>query len=249
MSPRPKGMKTEVARDKKLRGHRAEEEFAGRVGGEVYRRGGRKKDVRDRHGDFYSVKAGEKKWQIFLYAESRFLGDAVFQALNGIGDVFVRCLRAFPPEHSEYLRDKPRFKEALKAPMRELRETLARPVKLKAFLKESLFADGVDYLAVKDGGKFHVFHADDALNLLSQMSAENSRRRGHGQTDCQKVVFKREGKTMGEIEIRTDKDNYRRAKFWMSKPLTLEWMRAGVPAAPDSRPGIMTYGKAKNAGV
>ena len=248
MSPRLKGMETEAAREKKLQGHRAEGEFAERIGGEVYRRGGRKKDVRDKHGDFYSVKAGEKKWQIFLYAESRFLEDPVFQALNGIGDVFVRCLRAFPPSHAEYERDKPRFKEALKTPMRKLREVLARPVKLKAFLKESLFADGIDYLAVKDGEDFHVFHASDALDLLSRMTAENSQKRGRGQTDCQKTVFKWEGKTVGEIEIRTDRDNYRLVKFWMSKPLTLGLLRTNIAAAVDSRPGILTYGKAKGAG-
>ena len=249
MSPRLKGMETAAAREKKLQGHRAEGEFAALVGGEVYKRGARKKDVRDRHGDFYSVKAGEKKWQIFLYAESRFRDDVVFQALNGVGDVFVGCLRAFPPAHAEYASDKPRFKEALKAPMRELRGVLSRPLKLKAFLKESLFADGIDYLAVKDGAAFHIFHSAEVLDVLGKMTAENSQRRGRGQTDCQKVVFKREGKTIGEIEIRTDRDNYRLAKFWMSKPLTLELLRASIPAVPDSRPGILTYGKAKGAGL
>lgn len=256
MSPRPKGMETADAREKKLQGHRAEEEFAERIGGEVYKRGARKKDVRDRHGDFYSVKAGEKKWQIFLYAESRFRGDVVFQALNGIGDVFIDCLRAFPSAHSEYAADKPRFKEALKEPMRALREILSRPLKLKAFLKESLFADGIDYLAVKDGEVFHVFHSVEVLNVLGKhLTAENSRRQGRGQVDCQKVVFKRKGetgdkmKTIGEIEIRTDRSNYRLVKFWMHKPMTLDLLRANIPAVADSRPGILTYGKAKGAGI
>ena len=243
-------MEPEAARKVRRQGHRAEKEFAAVIGGEVYNRVNvRKKDARDRHGDFYSVKAGEKKWQIFLYAEARFRDDAVFQALNGIGDIFVDCLRAFPPEHPEYERDKPRFKEALKSPMRELREVLSRPAKLKLFLKESLFADGIDYLAVKDGGLFHIFHATDVLNVLAKMTAENSQKRGRNQTDCQKVVFKWEGKTVGEIEIRADPKNYRKAKLWMSRPKTLELLRANIPAAADPRPGILTYGKAKGAGI
>lgn len=249
MGPRLKGMATEDAREKKLQGHRAEAEFAVLIGGEVYKRGGRKKDARDRHGDFYSVKAGDKKWQIFLYAESRFLTDAVFRALNGLGDVFVRCLRAFPPTHAEYAQDKPRCKVALQAPMRELREILARPVKLKAFLQEALFADGIDYLAVKDGAEFHVFHRADALAVLGRMTAENSRKRGRGQADCQKTVFKWAGRTVGEIEIRTDRDNYRLAKFWMSKPLTLGLLRDNIAEVADARPGLRTYGKAKGAGI
>ena len=248
-APRPKGMETADAREKKRQGHRAEKEFAEAIGGRVYdRRSGRKKDVYDIHGDSYSVKAGEQKWQIFLYSKKRFLEDPVFQALNGIGDALIRCLDAFPDKHAKYERDKKRFKEALKIPMRELQRILAPRIKLKAFLKEALFADGVDFFAIKDKGVFCVFRASDTLEVLSRMKVENSHARGVGQTDCQKVVFKRGDKTIGEIEIRTDESNYRSAKFWMSKALTLEWLREEIPETKSKRPAVMFHEKSRKAG-
>ena len=233
MSPRLKGMETADAREKKLQGHRAEAEFAALIGGKVYARGGgRKKDVYDKNGDHYSVKAGAKKWQIFLYSRKRCMEDEIIQALNGMGDALVRCLDAFPETHAEYEGDKPRFKEALKAPMRRLRDILSRRVKLTAFLKEALFTDGIDYLAVKDGEAFHVFPAKGVLREMSAMRAENSEKRGKNQTDCQKVVFKRDDKTVGEIEIRTDPTNYRAVKFWMDRRIVLKWMLdANIPGA------------------
>lgn len=73
-----------------------------------------KKDVIDRSGDLYSVKSGEKKWQVFLYGRNRFQKDDTFCVMNGIGDLLIACIDAFPATFAEYEADKAVAKERLR---------------------------------------------------------------------------------------------------------------------------------------
>ena len=65
-----------------------------------------KKDVIDLSGDAHSLKSGQKKWQIFLYTKDRFINDPGFGAMNGIGDILIRCIDSFPKKYSDYTGDK-----------------------------------------------------------------------------------------------------------------------------------------------
>jgi len=62
----------------------------------------------------------------------------------------------------------------------------------------------------------------DVVKVLSEkISVENSKARQKGQIDDQKVVFKVDKRTIGEIEMRNDSDvHYREVKFWLNKDKT-----------------------------
>lgn len=49
-----------------------------------------KKDVIDLEGRSYSVKSGEKKWQIFLYGKTRFEGNYVFKGMRNDSEIHYR---------------------------------------------------------------------------------------------------------------------------------------------------------------
>ncbi|MEO0257689.1 MAG: hypothetical protein ABIM74_10415, partial [candidate division WOR-3 bacterium] len=91
---RKRAMSSERAREVRRRGHDDAREFAFYLGiGKEYRRDLRaKKDVIDSDGRSYSVKSGEKKWQIFLYGKRRFEEDYTFRGMNGIGAILVECI-------------------------------------------------------------------------------------------------------------------------------------------------------------
>lgn len=75
----------------KLQGHKDAQEFAELLGvGKEFKSDLKaKKDVIDSEGYSYSVKSGEKKWQIFLYSKKRFEEDYTFKGMNGIGEIIV----------------------------------------------------------------------------------------------------------------------------------------------------------------
>lgn len=127
-----------------------------------------KKDVIDQSGDAHSVKSGEKKWQIFLYGRGRFENDEAFGVMNGIGDLLIDCIDAFPETYSEYQRDKTTSKELLQTPMVRLAEKLQDKRRLKAFLGKSLFNGGeVNYLTVKQDDVFHIFLNKDVVQVFA----------------------------------------------------------------------------------
>src|SRR5690349_3170262 len=72
-----------------------------------------KKDVIDPSGDAHSVKSGKAKWQIFLYGKSRFQSDDGWRVMDGIGELLVNCIDAFPPTYTEYQATKLSSKEHL----------------------------------------------------------------------------------------------------------------------------------------
>ena len=106
-----KAMTSEKASYVKRKGHEDAREFAELLGiGKEYKSEPQaKKDVIDLEGHSYSVKSGEKKWQIFLYSKTRFETDYTFRGMNGIGDLLLKCifnLLKSKIEQSQYIKDK-----------------------------------------------------------------------------------------------------------------------------------------------
>lgn len=216
-------MSSERASFVKLQGHRDAVEFAQLIGlkADYSNDLQAKKDVIDLSGDSYSVKSGEKKWQIFLYGRRRFEDDYAFQAMNGIGQLLLNCINSFPDHFNEYKENKMIYKEKLKEPMTELKNRLQEKRRLAAFINKAMFNGGeVNYLSIKDGSKFHVFSSVDVVRILAEnLTVENSYAKTEKQVDRQKVIFKKQ-KTFGEIEMRNDSEkHYRQVKFWFDKKL------------------------------
>ncbi|WDU82382.1 hypothetical protein [Caloramator sp. Dgby_cultured_2] len=122
-----KAMTSEKASKVKRQGHEDAREFAGVLGiaQEFIYEPQAKRDVVDTEGYAYSVKSGEKKWQIFLYGKSRFESDYDFNA-SPLGDLFLECINCFPESYDEYKKNKLKCKENLKKPMRRLCEELSK---------------------------------------------------------------------------------------------------------------------------
>jgi hypothetical protein len=195
------------------------------------------------------VKSGEKKWQIFLYSRTRFETDYTFMAMNGLGKLFLKCIDSFPENRSEYLKNKKTYKEKLQEPMRELCQRLKEKRLLAAFIDKSMFNSGeVDFFVIKEGEIFHVFWSREVVDTLTDnFEVENSKARGRGQFDDQKVVFKVSGKTCGEIEMRNDSEvHYREVKFWLDKKLTFDLLTSQITRKRKLSERITLYGKAIN---
>lgn len=228
MTEKKKAMRSERASYVKRQGHADAREFAEIMGmHDAIFSPTAKKDVADRYGNSFSVKSGEKKWQIFLYGKTRFTENFEFKD-RAIGRYFIYCIDAFPENREEYLSNKTKYKMRLQEPMKALCELLSERPTLEWFLNKSLFnSNEVNYLVIKEGGAFHVFDSTEVVRVIaSSVIVENSKARQRGQMDDQKVVFRiKEGdkqKTLGEIEMRNDSDiHYREVKFWMSKSVTL----------------------------
>ncbi len=227
-----RSMSSEKASYVKRQGHKDALEFALLLGlKKDYQNDLRaKKDVIDNSGYSYSVKSGEKKWQIFLYSASRFKNDILFQNFNGLGNLLLDCLNVFPDDRKKYLLNKEYFKMRLADKILNLKNFLEKPAKLKGFISLSFFnGNEVDFLVIKHNNTFHVFSANDVVRILSEkIKIDTSHKRQKGQFDHQKVVFKIQDKTgklktIGEIEVRNDSDShYKELKFWMSKSLCFQ---------------------------
>jgi len=247
--PKKKAMTSEKASFVKRKGHEDAREFAEilGIGREFKSDPTAKKDVIDSEGYSYSVKSGEKKWQIFLYGKSRFLKDFTFKSMNGLGDIFLQCIDSFPESRDDYLKDKRKYKEKLKKPMRKLCKKLQHRRLLAGFIDKSIFNSGeVNFLVVKDDGRFYIFWGEDVVNVLSQnLEIENSKAKTKGQLDDQKVVFKYLGKTIGEIEMRNDSDiHYREVKFWLGKSQTLNLLISKIIPSKKVSEKLILYGNA-----
>jgi hypothetical protein len=249
--PKKKAMTSEKASFVKKRGNADAGEFAEvlGIGKEFKSDPTAKKDVIDSEGYSYSVKSGEKKWQIFLYGKTRFLTNFTFKSMNGLSEIFLECIESFPESRGDYLKDKRRYKENLKEPMRKLCQKLQDKRLLAGFIDKSMFNSGeVNFLVVKDKEKFYVFWGRDAVNTLTEnFRVENSKARISSQLDDQKVVFKFSGKTIGEIEIRNDSDiHYREVKFWLGKNQTLNLLKLKISPKRKVKEKLILYGTAIN---
>lgn len=246
-----KAMTSEKASYVKRKGHADAREFAECLGiGKEYKSEPQaKKDVIDLEGHSYSVKSGEKKWQIFLYGKTRFEKDYTFRGMNGLGELFLQCIETFPELRSHYLKNKELYKNNLQKPMRKLCRRLKEKRILAAFIDKSMFNSGeVDFLVIKNGENFHVFWGREVVEILTQcFEVENSKARGKNQFDDQKVIFKVSGKTYGEIEMRNDSEiHYREIKFWLDKKLTFNLLKSKIDKTQNFDTMIILYGKAIN---
>lgn len=250
---------------KKIAGHINEYDYAKLIGGEV-NLGSQsdKKDVVDSYHGTHSVKSG-KKWQIFLYSRSRLESDAIFQGIGNTAGCLVDCLDSLPEDREQREMSKDHYKNQLKAPMIRLAQELKDEKIMRAFFQTAAFKAGqVDYLAILDPSinqtrakirdkKFHIFDAGECVDRICEsVLVDNSRARGRGQTDAQKVVFKIPKAdsdsylNLGEIEIRTDAQNYRRAKMWLEAARTLDFLQRKIGNAARLTPQLTVYGKAIN---
>ncbi|MBI3600815.1 MAG: hypothetical protein HY097_09280 [Nitrospinae bacterium] len=194
------------------------------------------------------MKSGEKKWQIFLYGLSRFESDESFTVMNGIGALLIDCIKSFPPTFEEYEQDKNTAKEKLRIPMRNLADKLKNQTRLRAFLNKSLFNGGeVNYLTVKHQGLFHIFLNKDVLKIMSEnLEVCNSRAISSWQTPEQKVLFRYEGKNLGELEMRNDSPvHYREIRFNMIKPRIMLLLFNKIPLVKKFNERVLIYGDAQ----
>ena len=206
-----------------------------------------KKDVIDPSGDAHSVKSGKKKWQIFLYRRNRFLADDGFQALNGVGSLLVHCIDAFPPRYEDYENNREAAKERLKTPMRELKDRFQRKALLRAFLKKSIFNGGeVDYLTVFHQDRYHVYWSNDVITAMADVfTVENSKARTKTQSDDQKVIFRRNGLNVGELEMRNDsKNHYAEVRFNMIPLRVIDLLNSAEFSEKEHTDEIISYGQA-----
>jgi len=206
-----------------------------------------KKDVIDPSGDAHSVKSGEKKWQVFLYRLTRFQSDDAFRAMNGIGELLIKCINSFPAAFSDYQTDKGASKERLREHMRALLEKLSDKVRLRAFMNKSLFNGGeVNYLTAKESGVFHVFLNKDVIDVLSEnLEVANSRAISAGNVAEQKVIFKYKGVNLAELEMRNDsKIHYREVRFNMVKPRVMGLLLEKIPITSHYNEKVIVHGTA-----
>lgn len=245
---RRRALSSENARIVRQRGHNDAHEFALSIGllkgysNDVLA----KKDVIDPSGDAHSVKSGVKKWQVFLYGQTRFESDSAFQTMNGIGALLVECINAFPSSFDEYQKHKDKAKQKLRKPMVELANRLQHRNRLCAFLSKSLFNYGeVSYLTVKQDNKFHVFWYQDVVDTIADnVEVCNSRAITVTQVPEQKVLFRYNGINLGELEMRNDSPiHYRQIRFNMIKPVVMELLFTKIERTGLYNKSVLMYGK------
>ena len=204
-----------------------------------------KKDVIDLSGDSHSVKGGQKKWQIFLYRLSRFEED--FRVMNGIGELLINCINAFPESFNEYQKNKTEAKEKLRPHMVALADKLQNKHRLKAFISKSMFNGGeVNYLTVLDNDKFHVFWGKEVAQVITDnVVVLNSQARQADQFPEQKVILKYERLNLGEIEMRNDSiTHYREIRFNMVKPKIMKLLYSKIVLKQNYNDAVIVYGEA-----
>ncbi len=245
---RSRASSSDSAREYRARGHKDALEFAQAIGlpSDYKNDPIAKKDVIDQSGEAHTVKSGDKKWQIFLYGKGRFETDNAFKVMNGIGALLITCLDAFPPTYEEYKANKNEAKQKLRIAMRALAERLQSRDRLKAFLEKAIFnGHEATYLTIKQDNVFHVYWNKDIIDLLgNKLEVTNSKAISQGQVPEQKVLFRFDGKNLGELEMRNDSPiHYREIRFNMIKPKVLALL-AQIPLTSKFSNKVFVYGNA-----
>jgi len=244
-----RGLPSDEARRIRQQGHDDALEFATLIGmADAYTNDLKaKKDVVDKSGDAHSVKSGNKKWQIFLYGANRFLNDESYQAMNGMGQLLIECINAFPLSFSEYEDNKSFHKEKLKNSMIQLKDLLQNKNRVRSFFSKAIFNHGeVKYLTIKHEGVFHVFlNADINSIFVDNLVVENSIKRSSSSFDAQKVIFKYNGLNLAELEMRNDTPiHYREIRFNMLKPRAMKLFFEKIPLTKKYSERVFVYGNA-----
>ena len=196
-------------------------------------------------------------WQVFLYGRHRFVTNTEFQNIGDVANLIIRCIDVFPESRDVYEADKITVKKRLQQPMRDLCAEIRKPSIFPKVLSKGIFnGSEVDYLAVvpkelSDGTReqkhFHVFSADDVVNLLStNLIVENSKARNRNQMDALKVAFRYDNKRVGEIEIRTDRpEKYKLVKWRLNSPAILRLLRRNLEETFVEDRQVSVYGSAR----
>ncbi len=244
-----RGLSSEDARKVRQQGHDDAFEFAMLIGLENDYQNDivAKKDVIDPSGDAHSVKSGNKKWQLFLYGINRFSNDDFFQTMNGIGQLLIKCIEAFPDKFEDYEANKSEAKQSCRIPMRQLAELLQERRRVRSFINKAMFNAGeVNYLTVKHNEKYHVFLNKDVVTVFAEaVIVENSKARSANQVPEQKVIFKYDGTNLAELEMRNDSIiHYRQIRFNMLKPRMMKLLFDKLPMTKQINDSIFVYGEA-----
>ncbi len=169
--------------------------------------------------------------------------------MNGLSELFLKCIESFPESRDDYLKNKKMYKEYLQVPMRQLCQRLKEKRLLAAFIDKSMFNSGeVDFLVIKDRNIFHVFWNSEVVYILTNnYEVENSKAKAKNQFDDQKIIFKVSGKTHGELEMRNDSEvHYKEIKFWLDKRLTFDLLKSQLGRSKNLNKRIILYGKTIN---
>ncbi len=244
-----RGLSSEDARKVRQKGHDDAFEFAMLIGLESDYQNDivAKKDVIDLSGDTHSVKSGNKKWQLFLYGINRFRNDDFFQTMNGIGQLLIKCIEAFPENFDDYTKNKQEAKEKCRIPMRELKDLLQEKRRVRSFINKSMFNGGeVNYLTVRHNDIYHVFLNKDVVTVFADaVTVENSQARSANQIPEQKVIFKYMGTNLAELEMRNDSPiHYRQIRFNMIKPRMINLLFDKIPLTKKFCNEVFIYGDA-----
>lgn len=252
-----RAMTSTAASYKKRIGYINEQHFAYLIDSDVVGDRTDKTDVIDQSDNTYSVKGGEW-WQIFLYGRDRFVTNTEFREIGNLADLFIDCIDAFPENRNDYLEDKIYFKKRLQEPMHQLKDEICRPTIFPQLLSKAIFnGNEVGFLSILskelsrqdvplDQKHFHLFSAEDVVSLLStKLQIENSKARGRGQMDAQKVIFRYRNRNVGEIEIRTDSNiHYRQAKWRFNSPAILSLLQSNLAVIFVENRQTSVYGSA-----
>ncbi len=243
-----RGLSSDDARRVRQQGHDDAFEFAMLIGleSDYINDQAAKKDVVDLSGDTHSLKSGNKKWQIFLYGKRAFEDD-VFQSMNGIGQLLIECIEAFPKEFNDYQKNKITAKEKCRIPMRKLAALLQEKRRVRSFINKSMFNAGeVNYLTVRHDNVYHVFASKDVVRVFADaVTVENSKARSANQVPEQKVIFKYEGTNLAELEMRNDSvKHYRQIRFNMMKPRIMNLLLDKIPMTSKFSKDVFVYGNA-----
>jgi len=243
-----RGLSSEDARKIRQQGHDDAFEFAMLIGleSDYINDQAAKKDVVDHSGDTHSLKSGNKKWQIFLYGKRAFEDD-VFQSMNGIGQLLVQCIEAFPHNFDDYQKNKIETKERCRIPMKKLAELLQEKRRVRSFINRAMFNAGeVNYLTVRHDNVYHVFLNKDVVKVFADaVVVENSQARSANQVPEQKVIFKYNGTNLAELEMRNDSPiHYRQIRFNMLKSRMMNLLFDKIALTKKFNDSVFIYGDA-----
>lgn len=244
-----RGLSSEDARKVRQQGHDDAFEFALLIGldSDYQNDIAAKKDVIDPSGDAHSVKSGAKKWQLFLYGINRFREDDFFQTMNGIGQLLIECIEAFPKDFNNYQKNKIEAKEKCRIPMRKLAELLQEKRRVRSLINKAMFNGGeVNYLTVRHNNIYHIFLNKDVVNVFADaVEVTNSKAITKSQTPEQKVIFKYKGNNLAELEMRNDSPiHYRQIRFNMLKPRMMDLLFDKIPQTKKFNESVFVYGNA-----
>jgi hypothetical protein len=167
--------------------------------------------------------------------------------MNGIGEILIDCINVFPKSFDEYQKNKLETKEKLQPCMVALADKLQDKHRLRVFISKSMFNGGeVNYLTALDNEKFHVFWGKEVSRVMTNnLIVLNSQARQVGQFPEQKVIFKYEKTTLGEIEVRRDSpSHYKEILFSVLKPKIMKLLYSKITFKQNYNDTVVVYGEA-----